>query len=299
MIFTLLPHLEVFSISAETSTDSGPPSFIQIPERIFLASNLRIFEAYDNRQDPKGLYNCTTEEGREFDPNAPPAAENVYLPSSPEAPFGVTAPSLCDSPPPPLPGQTFSGPAPPGAPGGDTPVIGQLSNLERIVWANLHLPGMMPTEVGQLTALTSLVMRDNTFACPGPLPTELGNLPLLRVLDLSNTNIVGVIPSQLGRLTQIQTLNISSNALNGTFPPELSQLVVATTVDFANSSLTTLDLRNNHLLSGVIPDELCSIPWLYFDCSDLLCGCDCLCNSNNSGNGTINNHTDESVNSIN
>ena len=39
-------------------------------------------------------------------------------------------------------------------------------------------------------------------------------------------------------------------------------------------------------ISGELPDYLCEVTELEFDCSDLLCGCDCACMNSASANAT-------------
>ena len=71
-----------------------------------------------------------------------------------------------------------------------------------------------------------------------------------------------------------------------------SSLSIAELASILNPSLHTLNLESNQGLSGMIPDDLCGInetcietpltqPFgnvgMLFDCTDSLCGCDCLC----------------------
>lgn len=44
--------------------------------------------------------------------------------------------------------------------------------------------------------------------------------------------------------------------------------------------LGMMDVSFNEMLSGTVPNELCSLDWFGFNCTDKLCGCDCLCESN-------------------
>ena len=58
--------------------------------------------------------------------------------------------------------------------------------------------------------------------------------------------------------------------LTGKVPPEIWGLYDG------NSTFETLNLTGN-LLSGVVPEELCSELRLDFHCSDRFCGCECPC----------------------
>lgn len=150
-----------------------------------------------------------------------------------------------------------------------------------------HLEGSIPSQMGLLTNLTmSLELHDNDLL-EGTIPTELGALSLLQNLHLQNNQISGLIPSQLALLTHLEWLGLESNALEGSIPEELAAM---------QSSLHTLQLKDNPSLSGIVPSNLCSLngscvahPLLLscvddddskmtsFDCTTALCGCDCTC----------------------
>jgi hypothetical protein len=42
---------------------------------------------------------------------------------------------------------------------------------------------------------------------------------------------------------------------------------------------TRFNFAGNKLLSGSIPDAVCSVASLEFDCTDTLCGCSCPCDT--------------------
>ena len=109
---------------------------------------------------------------------------------------------------------------------------------------NNQLAGTIPTELGELTALTSLSLDQNQLI--GPIPTELGELTDLYVLSLHSNQLTGPIPSQLGELTDLMRLSLNANTLTGPIPSELGLL----------NDLTHLNLRDNQLeMPG--PDEVC------------------------------------------
>ena len=69
-------------------------------------------------------------------------------------------------------------------------------------------------------------------------------------------------------LTSMVLFDLGDNPwIVGTFPSELGKL---------NASLIELNIAGTSV-TGRIPDELCSIEYLTFDCSEVLCGCSCLC----------------------
>ena len=105
-----------------------------------------------------------------------------------------------------------------------------------------NLVGRIPAEIGNLTALTELYLRDNRLAS---LPPELGNLTNLTVLEIFQSELTGRIPPELGNLHNLAVLEAFDNRLTGPIPPELGNL----------QSLTALDLDDNQL-TGSIPDSL-------------------------------------------
>ena len=86
------------------------------------------------------------------------------------------------------------------------------------------LSGYIPTQLGNLTALSSLSLNANSLS--GFLPTELGQLPSPTVaLALNYNSISGVLPSELGALqARLTQLNVANNELSGTLPSQLGQL---------------------------------------------------------------------------
>ena len=100
--------------------------------------------------------------------------------------------------------------------------------------------GSIPADLGNLTALISLNLVDNSLT--GAIPAELGNLAALRILWLHENDLTGSISSELGNLTALNDLRLFQNNLTGSIPAELGNL----------SALTTLLLDSN-ALSGVVP----------------------------------------------
>jgi Leucine-rich repeat (LRR) protein len=78
----------------------------------------------------------------------------------------------------------------------------------------------------------------------------------------------GQLPSEIGRLTGLSNLWLNNNLLTGSLPFEMARLA---------GNLTDLYLENNVHLSGIIPEDLCFIETIRFNCSPSLCGCDCGC----------------------
>jgi hypothetical protein len=132
--------------------------------------------------------------------------------------------------------------------------IGLLTALTSLVFfGNPNLVGTIPTEIGFLTDLTQFVSRGNGLT--GSIPTELGLLTnladelrlnvgdyqdLMGVRFTGQGGLTGTIPTELGRLTLLTgTFSLHDNKLTGSIPSELGQLaLLAGTLDINVNKLT-------------------------------------------------------------
>ena len=150
------------------------------------------------------------------------------------------------------------------------PSTSTLTYLDRVWLIGLYdqdISGTIPAQFGNLTGLTTVLLRDNKLT--GAIPTRLGNL---FYLDLSNNRLTGSIPTQLSSLTNLTLLDLSNNRLTGSIPTQLSSLTRLWRLDLSNNRLTgsiptqlssltrlwRLDLSNNRL-TGTIPTQLGSL----------------------------------------
>ena len=86
-----------------------------------------------------------------------------------------------------------------------------------------QVSGTLPTHIGLLTDLTSLILYRNRFS--GTLPTEIGLLTRLANLQLYTNQLSGTLPTEIGRLTQLTaSLYLFGNSFSGTLPTELNLL---------------------------------------------------------------------------
>lgn len=116
----------------------------------------------------------------------------------------------------------------------------------RVLELNLstnRLSGLIPPELGNLSALTALYLSGNDLT--GPIPPAMERLESLEVLALSGNQLHGSIPAWLGRLRRLRSISLWENDLTGPIPPQLGNL----------SGLRDLDLIRNEL-TGSIPAEL-------------------------------------------
>lgn len=168
--------------------------------------------------------------------------------------------------------------------------IGYLQSLKTFQVFNTRMSGLLPSEIGLLKYSTRILLGDSFFS--GTIPSEFGQLSSINYLHIQNSgNLSGPVPSQLGLLTKMSWLSLENNVhLTGTIPEELTFLAT-------NGSLVSFNMTGNPLITGIVPDALCTIALaedvqcpkirfrhpsecgLAFDCTDVLCGCNCECNS--------------------
>ncbi|XP_060195206.1 probable LRR receptor-like serine/threonine-protein kinase At3g47570 [Lycium barbarum] len=117
--------------------------------------------------------------------------------------------------------------------------------------SSMNLNGMVPPQLGNLSFLISLDIRNNTFH--GSLPEELARLRRLKMINVMNNNFTGAIPSFFGLLPNLHSLYLSFNQFSGNIPPSL----------FNITKLKELRLRGN-FLGGEIPQEISSLCCLNF-----------------------------------
>lgn len=88
--------------------------------------------------------------------------------------------------------------------------------------SGLSLKGTLAPELGHLTNLRELLLRDNDLM--GVIPFQLGELEKLEVLDLAYNKLSGHLPEGLGNLSSLNKLYLENNSLEGIIPPELGEL---------------------------------------------------------------------------
>mmetsp|Transcript_13549 Transcript_13549/g.23795 ORF Transcript_13549/g.23795 Transcript_13549/m.23795 type:complete len:752 (-) Transcript_13549:772-3027(-) len=144
------------------------------------------------------------------------------------------------------------------------------------------LSGTIPTELGLLTELEHLTLKNNMLR--GSIPQELANLKKLRTLDLTQCFLTGTLPQRF-ESSQLESIGLAHNAISGKFfseddSPHLQSLreiwmennLLTGTLHGSSimkiPRLKILSLSDNDL-SGLIPGEalgsLPSLHYLYLD----------------------------------
>ncbi len=168
------------------------------------------------------------------------------------------------------------------------------SHIIKIELNHNALYGTIPIEIGNLTLLEVLNLRDNNNIS-GELPTEIGNLLNLKQLSLGNNkftstsstitglenleelqlefNQLTTIPTWIANLDNLNTLSLGYNNITGAIPTWINNMSSLTGLhlsgneftqnipDLSNLSLLYLSLSYNKL-SGNIPASIGSITTL-------------------------------------
>lgn len=93
--------------------------------------------------------------------------------------------------------------------------------------ANCNLGNMYGVTLDIDETIIGINLSNNNLT--GMIPSELGDLVSLTSLLLNNNNLSGSIPSSFGDLTNLTEIDISDNFLNGCYEPSLAASSVAAT----------------------------------------------------------------------
>jgi Leucine-rich repeat (LRR) protein len=131
---------------------------------------------------------------------------------------------------------------------GDLPSeVGQLTKLSTLDVSGCNFSGHLPHEVGGLSSISFFNIEKNSFS--GSLPSEIINgMGRAKTLLLGSNGFTGKIPVEIAGIESLERLTMSGCSFSGAIPPQLSTL----------SSLSYLDLSQN-ALDGSIPSNLGSL----------------------------------------
>lgn len=118
--------------------------------------------------------------------------------------------------------------------------LAQLTALSILNIDESHLSGTLPTGLGALSGLTTIMFGSNR-RLSGTLP-QLGSTAL-QVIDLSGTRLSGSLPTAL--CPKLQRIHCDHSSISGTVPTQLGHL----------SSLQALWLMETHI-SGSLPTQI-------------------------------------------
>jgi hypothetical protein len=145
---------------------------------------------------------------------------------------------------------------------------------------NYGLEGTIPEELGVLTVLENLVLKNHPKLA-GTIPMSIGNLQILGQLGLYNNALTGGIPVELYAATHLNYINLQNNMLEGGLILRIEKLrnlekLILFNNKFsggvpvrqlARTGIKFLGLSNNKF-SGSLPEQISNLPlleYLYLD----------------------------------
>ena len=106
------------------------------------------------------------------------------------------------------------------------------------------MSGPIPSEMGRLSSLDTLVLRDNKLT--GSIPKEIGNLENIAFFVLFNNFFIGTVPDIFDNCTRMQSIDLRNNMFSGSIPESL----------LASNSLSYINTRRNNF-EGTISNATC------------------------------------------
>lgn len=133
--------------------------------------------------------------------------------------------------------------------------IGLLSALENLIIKNeAQLTGRIPDTLANLQALTQLGLYRNSLS--GFIPNLFETVVNLRFLNLEGNHLEGSIPSSIEKTTNLETIVLTGNKFEGLVPVE----------SLARTNVKFLDLGHNQFSGNLDPfTSLSNIEHLHLD----------------------------------
>ena len=145
---------------------------------------------------------------------------------------------------------------------------------------NFGLAGFVPPEIGVLTKLENLILKNHP-SLGGKIPTTIGQLSVLGQLGLYDNALTGGIPNELYRATRLNYINLQNNRLEGGLSISIEKLTNLEKIilfnnyftgglpfpQFGGTKLKFLGVSNNGF-SGTLPDSVSTmsqLEYLYLD----------------------------------
>ncbi len=112
-------------------------------------------------------------------------------------------------------------PVSPTSPGDSLALVALYNNTDGPNWSNNSnwLSGYVETWHGVIVSegrVIDVILNDNALS--GVIPSEIGDLTALESLQLYNNSLSGSIPAEIGNLSSLTILSLQNNALSGEIP---------------------------------------------------------------------------------
>lgn len=147
-----------------------------------------------------------------------------------------------------------------------------------------NLTGTLPSEIGNLVQLDTLILTNNNLT--GSIPSEISELENLSVFHLDDNNLTGSIPDGVWNLTNLKELLLNLNPLDpASIPESISNLYQLKVLGMAEINLTgaipsqvytlshllNLALYGNELTGSISSDigNLTGLKYLYLNSNQL------------------------------
>jgi len=108
-----------------------------------------------------------------------------------------------------------------------------------------NLVGTIPSEIGLVTSLKELWLRDNLLS--GTVPREIGTLTNISRIILEDNRLTGNLDGIFDNFTSLWGINLGSNQFTGKIPDSLWDINISQGVILEENSLT-----------GTVPDDYCA-----------------------------------------
>ncbi|ORY37796.1 L domain-like protein, partial [Rhizoclosmatium globosum] len=108
--------------------------------------------------------------------------------------------------------------------------IGQLTDLTSLILEGCILKGPIPLELFTLTNLETIKFDHNELI--GTISPLIGNLVNLRFLSFYQNHLVSGVPTEISQCSKLEYLNVSYNFLTETIPDSIGQLSCLHTLSF-------------------------------------------------------------------
>jgi Leucine-rich repeat (LRR) protein len=178
----------------------------------------------------------------------------------------------------------FSGPL--------SPLVSQLTRLQRLTLTDNALSGSLPSELGQLAALMELDISNNSWI--GTIPSSWSGMVSLQALFIDNAKIetAGITGPLLdfSTMPNLRELHLAHNQLTGSIPSTFISGITDT------SNVVTVRLNDNHLI-GTVPSSLATFRRLNIDLVGNLFTAlgDGLCNQPNWNDGAVGRYSCDAI----
>jgi Leucine-rich repeat (LRR) protein len=170
--------------------------------------------------------------------------------------------------------------------GGLPPSMDKFAKLTHLDVTSNRFDDLLPTTLGALSNMKTLLLGDNNMFGPQPIPDWLQHMTHLKHLSLQATSRTGAIPDWFATsLEHLSMVDLGWNHLDGTLSTTLGQLrdleylllnrnrFEGSVPTFVSSGLKILLVDNNKFVGELSEADFCEVSVLIADCGNPNEGC--------------------------